>query len=121
MMNLATGVLLVGFMMTADPTSRTGGPQSHGVPKMPKTTYRVMYNYDSGPIFEGTGPARPAHVEQMVDEVAEGGADVLLICACDQRTYYPSKVWQTHWEGFEEGDRSFFGSIPKKTLDRRMN
>ena len=109
---------LVGFLVAA---LGYGAAAEKGEKTMtrPKPTYRVLYNYDSGPVFEGADANMSGRVEAMVDEVADGGADVLLICACDQRTYYPSKVWQTHWEGFTEGDRSFFGSIPEKTVQRR--
>lgn len=68
MMHLTAGVLLIGFLMAADPTSRAGREQSSRARPIPKPTYGVLYNYDSGPVFEGKGPTRPAHVEQMVDE-----------------------------------------------------
>ena len=118
-------LILVGFVLPvlSCPALAAGAdakkkedPAATGKPK-----YRVIYNYDSGPIFFGKGPTTPEHVERMVDEVAAGGADVLLICSNDQRTTYPSKVWQTHWEGFKEGDRSFFGDIPEENIERRTN
>ena len=87
--------------------------------KRVKPAYRVLFNYDSGPIFEGKEPPTPGIIEQLVDEIAAGGADVLLISSNDQRTTYPSKVWQTHWEGYKEGDHSFFGDIPKAQIPRR--
>jgi hypothetical protein len=85
-----------------------------------KPGFRIIYNDDSGHSFNGKTPT-PEDITRKVDEVAAGGADVLLISACDQRTYYPSKVWQTHWEGFKEGDRSFFGDIPEEQIAHRMN
>ena len=41
-----------------------------------------------------------AHVDRMVDEVASGGAELLLINANGQpgRTNYPSRVWQPYWD-----------------------
>ena len=88
-------------------------------PVQAKPTYRVLYNYDSGPLFFSKGEPSPEHVRITVDEVADGGADVFLVCACDQKTYYASKVWQSHWDGYTEGDRSFFGSIPEHNFPSR--
>jgi len=115
--------ILIGLLISAlsAPADAGGAAAEKGeeIVTRPKPKYRVLYNYDSGPIFEGENANVSGRVKPMVDEVADGGADVLLICACDQRTYYPSKVWQTHWDGFTEGDRSFFGSIPEETVQRR--
>jgi hypothetical protein len=80
-----------------------------------KPDYRILYNDDSGHSFTGDAPT-PESIEQTVDEVAAGGADVFLVSACDQRTYFPSKVWQTHWEGLKEKGRSFFGDIPEDKI-----
>ncbi|MBN1341184.1 MAG: hypothetical protein JXQ73_00815 [Phycisphaerae bacterium] len=55
----------------------------------------------------------------MVDEVAQGGADVMLVNPNSQRVNYPSKVWQTFWEGYTKGDRSFFGNVPDESVKRR--
>ena len=86
---------------------------------MPKPCHRVLFNYDSSCLFDGTKePITPRHVEQMVDEVA-GNVDAILICAGDQRTVYPSEVWQTYWDGYKEGDRSFFGDVPEDSVPRR--
>ena len=86
-----------------------------------KPQFRVIYNYDSGPVFYGPTPPTPQDVQRLVDEVAAGGADVFLVCANSQNAYYPSKVWQTQWEGFKEGDLSFFGDIPEEEIPHREN
>ncbi len=66
--------------------------------------FRVIYNQDCTNLFAITKePITPAHVDQMVDEVAEGGADLLLINPQAQRTSYPSRVWPTFWEGYTPG------------------
>jgi len=64
-------------------------------------------------------PILPGHVDDVVDEIACGAPDVVLVNPCSQRTNYPSKVWQTFWDGYSEGDRDFFGSLPETTLTRR--
>ena len=86
-----------------------------------KPNYRVIYNYDSGPIFFQDEPVTPEHVDQMVDEVADAGVDVLLICANDQTTCFPSRTWQTFWDGFTEGDRSFFADVPENRIPLRIH
>lgn len=69
---------------------------------MAKPTYKVIYNQDDSTMFLHTEePLTPGHVDRMVDEVADGGADAMLICANAQRTSYPSKVWETDWDGYE--------------------
>ncbi len=86
---------------------------------MTKPNYRVIYNYDSGPIFFQKEPVTPEHVDQMVDEVADAGADVLLVCVNDQTTYFPSKAWQTIWDGYVDGDKSFFVDVPEERIPLR--
>ena len=86
-----------------------------------KPDYRVIYNYDSGPIFLQEEPVTPEHVDQMVDDVADGGADVLLVCANDQTATFPSRSWQRFWDGFEEGDMSFFVDVPEPRIARRAH
>ncbi len=42
-----------------------------------KPKYRVMYNKDCSDLFDVTRkPITPQRVERMVDEIADGGADV---------------------------------------------
>jgi len=78
-----------------------------------KPAYQVVQNQDSDYIFHATKePIRPDHIDNMVDAIADGGADVMLINPNDQRTNFPSKVWQTFWDGYTPGDRSFFGDLP---------
>ena len=85
-----------------------------------KPNYQVLYNQDCSDVFDVTSePITPQHVELMVDEVADGGADVMLINSNANRVVYPSKVWQTAWDGYVEGDPSFFGSVPAETIERR--
>ena len=67
---------------------------------MSKPGYEILYNQDDSALFfwrEGKEIA-PEHVDGMVDEIADGGADVLLICPNAQKTNYPSKVWETNWD-----------------------
>lgn len=87
---------------------------------MPKPSYRVLYNQDCTNLFCTTSePIEPWHVERMVDEVADGGVDVLLVNPNAQRTCYPSRAWQTYWDGYASGDRDFFGPVPDDTIPRR--
>ena len=77
---------------------------------MAKLPYRVLYNQDNSNLFFVTAePLTPEHVDRMVDEVADGGADALLLCPNAQRTSYPSAVWQPVWDGYRPGDPSFWG------------
>ena len=75
-----------------------------------KPKYRVLFNQDCTNFFDRGEHTKEA-VERMIDEVADGGADVFLVNPNAQLVNYPSKVWQTFWDGYKEGDRSFFGSI----------
>lgn len=87
---------------------------------MPRLPYRVLYNQDSTNLFGITKePIGPQHVDAMVDEVARGGADVMLINSNAQRTSHPSRVWQTMWDGYEPGNRAFFGPVPDDTVAGR--
>ncbi|MAE64977.1 MAG: hypothetical protein CMJ18_11970 [Phycisphaeraceae bacterium] len=89
--------------------------------QLPKPPYRIIYNYDSGPIFFQKEPVTPEHVDRMVDDVADAGADVLLVCANDQTTCFPSRTWQRFWDGFEEGDMSFFVDVPESRIENRIH
>ena len=85
-----------------------------------KPPYRIVVNQDSDCVFHATKePFEPRHVDNMVDAIAEGGADVMLINPNDQRTNYPSKVWQTFWDGYEPGNRAFFGDLPDELVAER--
>lgn len=72
---------------------------------MKKIAYRVIYNQDWISFFSYTKESITAdHVDHMVDEVYEGGADLMLINPNGQRVSYPSRVWQTNWDGISDKD-----------------
>ncbi len=83
-----------------------------------KLKYRVLFNQDCTNFFDRGQHTKEA-VERMIDEVADGGADVFLVNPNAQLVNYPSKVWQTFWDGYQEGDRSFFGGIDDEGVARR--
>lgn len=86
----------------------------------PSVRYRVLYNQDCTNLFAVTKePLTPAHVDRMVDEVADGGADLMLINPNAQRVCYPSRAWQTFWDGYAPGRREFFGPVPEKEIPGR--
>lgn len=87
-------------------------------PVRSKPQYRVLFNKDCTDFFDRGGHTKEG-VQRMVDEIADGGADVLLVNPNAQRVNYPSKVWQTFWDGYKEGDRSFFGGIADDGVPRR--
>jgi hypothetical protein len=86
--------------------------------KTTKLEYRVLYNEDCTDFFDRGGHTKEG-VQQMVDEVADGGADVFLVNPNSQLVNYPSKAWPTYWEGYKRGDRSFFGGVPDESVERR--
>ena len=80
----------------------------------------VVYNQDCTDLFVVVKePLEPGHVDRMVDEAAGGGADVFLVNPNAQRANYPSRVWQTFWDGYAPGRREFFGPIPDDQLPGR--
>jgi hypothetical protein len=84
-----------------------------------KIAYKVIYNQDWVSFFNYTQePMTPAHVDHMVDEVAEGGADLMLINPNGQRVSYPSRVWQTHWDGYKPGRPEWFEGVPQESLPK---
>ena len=62
--------------------------------------FKVLYNQDDSAVFYNCDKPRvdPEDVDTMVDQVAEGGADVMLICPNSQTVNYPSKVWERQWD-----------------------
>lgn len=85
-----------------------------------KNRCRVLYNQDCTNLFAVTKePLTPAHVDRMVDEVADGGADLFLVNPNAQRVNYPSRVWQTFWDGYAPGRREFFGPVPEDSIAGR--
>jgi len=75
-----------------------------------RDVYRVTYNQDCTDLFATLGKGKrmitPADVDRMVDKVAEGGADLMLLNPNSQigRVNYPSQVWQTFYDGRQELD-----------------
>lgn len=49
-------------------------------------------------------PFEPKYLDMLVDEVAGGGADVLVMNPNGQTVSHPSKVWQTMWKAYQAGD-----------------
>ena len=78
--------------------------------------HRVTYNQDCTHLFATVNKAKrtiaPADVDRMVDEVADGGADLMLINPNSQigRVNYPSKVWQPFWDR-SEGDEGCWAQM----------
>jgi len=82
--------------------------------------FRVIYNQDCTNLFGIVKePIEPRHVDRMVNEVADGGADLLLVNPNAQRVNYPSRVWQTFWDGYAPGRREFFGPVPDADVPGR--
>jgi hypothetical protein len=72
---------------------------------IPKVKYPVVYNQDCTHLFmeiQKKGlDITPEDVDQMVNEVAGGGADLMLIntnAFGGGRVNYPSRVWQPMWD-----------------------
>lgn len=88
---------------------------------MIKPGYKVIYNQDATEVFTRKKHIKPKDLEEMIDEVADGGADVMLLNPNCQRVNYPSKVWQTFWEVLCQTDsrRKFFGSWPDTEIAKR--
>ncbi|MFO7901382.1 MAG: hypothetical protein R6U98_01880 [Pirellulaceae bacterium] len=75
-----------------------------------KLPYRVIYNQDDTNLFYRLEePIEPEHVDGMVDEVADAGADLFLACCNNQRVNYPSQVWETMWDEYRERGTVFGG------------
>ena len=70
-----------------------------------------MNEFKTNPI-----PMQPKYLDLLVNEVADGGADVLMFNPNGQTVVYPSKAWQTMWKKYESGDRTAFGTIPKEEI-----
>jgi hypothetical protein len=80
-------------------------------------SYRVIYNQDCTALFLcAREPILPEHVDRMVDEVADGGADVMLINPNAQKANYPSRVWETYWDG-DASERAPFAAQMKRLAD----
>jgi len=70
---------------------------------------RIIYNQDCTNLFSIIKePIKPGHVVSMIDEIAEGGADLILINPNAQKTNYRSKVWENFWEcNYQDMPHSF--------------
>ncbi len=110
-------LLILGFAISSATDKAKG--ESRLTERAVKGRYRVLYNQDCTDLFDRAEKVTPQDVQRMVDEVAQGGADVMLVNPNAQRVNYPSKVWQTYWEGYKKGDRSFFGDVPDESVERR--
>jgi hypothetical protein len=81
---------------------------------------RLIYNQDCTNLFGvAKEPLQPRHVDRMVDEAADGGVDLFLVNPNAQRVNYPSRVWQTFWDGYAPGDPAFFGPVPDSERPKR--
>jgi hypothetical protein len=80
----------------------------------------VFYNQDTSNVFYTTPhPITPADVDHMVDEVADGGATVMLVNANAQRAAFRSRVLTPLWEGYTPGDRAWFGGVDDASVPNR--
>lgn len=65
--------------------------------------YRLIYNQDCTNIFIITQePIQPGHIYKMVDEIADGGADLMLINPNAQKINYPGSAWEKFWDCYTE-------------------
>ncbi|MHB9133728.1 MAG: hypothetical protein ACYDBB_21910 [Armatimonadota bacterium] len=79
---------------------------------MSKPGFCLIYNQDCTDLFAVTKePLMPQHVDRMIDEVADGGVEVMLLNGNAQLTCHPTRVWQTFWDGYTPGDTAFFGPV----------
>lgn len=63
---------------------------------------KILYNQDDTDIFYNTEePIEPRHVDQMVDECADNGVDLLIICIGNHKVNYQSRVWETMWDEYK--------------------
>jgi len=100
------------------PAGKKSPSTSHG-----KLPYRMIYNQDDTNLFfRPEEPIEPEHVDQMVDEVAEAGADLFLACGNSQRVNYPSDVWPTWWDEYRARGTVFGGKHQKlvKMVQQQM-
>ena len=109
---------LIAALSTVACTGLCHGTEAETQSVRVKPKFRVLFNQDCTNFFDRGEHTKEA-VQLMIDEVADGGADVFLVNPNAQLVNYPSKVWQTFWDGYKEGDRSFFGSIDDKGVARR--
>ena len=74
----------------------------------PPRVFRVIYNQDCSHVFglvAKQGRAiKPDDIDRMVDEVVDGGAELMLINPNGQigRVNYPSRAWQPYWDKREK-------------------
>ena len=69
----------------------------------PPRVFRVIYNQDCSHVFGQVAKQgraiKPDDIDRMVDEVVDGGAELILINPNGQigRVNYPSRAWQPYW------------------------
>ena len=103
------GAAVVGGALLQGPLTASAKPR-----KKKSLKYKLVYNQDCSNLFylisAGENPAVPADVDQMVDKVAEGGADLMLINpnAGVGLVNYPSRVWQPMWDKAEKDIEPIF-------------
>ena len=92
------------------------------MPESTKPDYQVLFNEDSEDFFKSTKePIEPEHIDRRVDMIIDGGADVFITSANDQKAYFPNNVVETHWDGYVEGNLSWFGSVPSEQIPSRQH
>lgn len=96
----AHGELVVTLLITAALLTSRPCPALAGPPRV----FRVIYNQDCSHVFGQVAKQgraiKPDDIHRMVDEVVDGGAELMLINPNGQigRANYPSRVWQTYWD-----------------------
>jgi len=96
----AHGELVVTLLITAALLTSRPCPALAGPPRV----FRVIYNQDCSHVFGHVAKQgraiKPDDIHRMVDEVVDGGAELMLINPNGQigRANYPSRVWQTYWD-----------------------
>ncbi len=98
-----TGAAVLGGVLLHGSSTASAKPQ-----KKKPVKYKLVYNQDCTYFFINVNSsgkqAVPEDVDQMVDKVAQGGADLMLINpnAGIGRVDYPSRVWQPMWDKAEK-------------------
>jgi len=85
-----------------------------------------LFNQDGTEFFyvNKVGEMGADLINRYIDQLAEAGIGTFVSCGNGQRTNYPSKVWQTEWDGYIPGgpdDQPMLGSSSdlSRDLDRQ--